>query len=125
MGRILIVEDEVDTAKMIEKRILSAGFKTAVVGDTYSATAFLRKEKPALVILDLMLPGGGGMTVLKNMRAFSARKKVPVLVLTAMKDEEYIKNLETIGIKAFLRKPYDPEVLIDMIRGLVDMGEEE
>ncbi len=122
MGKILIVEDEIDTAKVIEKRFITAGFKTLVAFDAYNATALLRKEKPELVILDLMLPAGGGITVLKNLRSFSDRRDVPVLVLTASSDKVYIKEVMDIGVEAFLSKPYDPDVLIETAKDLIHGG---
>ena len=115
MHKILIIEDEVDTAKVLAKRLSVSNFEVAVASDAYQGTELAHKAKPDLIILDLMLPAGGGLRVLENIDKSSETVAIPVIVLTAMKDEEYKRRILDKKIEAFLEKPYDFAELIKTI----------
>jgi len=115
MSKILIVEDEVDIAKVLKKRLTENGFEVIAASDGYEGTKLAHKEKPDLVILDLLMPVGGGMSVLKNIRMSGEIMEIPVVVLTGMKNEDYKKQVLAEGVEAYLEKPYDPDQLIATI----------
>jgi DNA-binding response OmpR family regulator len=117
--KILIIEDERDTAKVLLKRLSSEGFNVIVAQDGYQGVQFAHKEKPNLIILDLMLPAGGGFSVLKNIRLSSRGQTIPVVVLTAIKDEEYKQKVLDEGVDAYLEKPYDPDIFITTIKNIL------
>jgi DNA-binding response OmpR family regulator len=119
MAKILIVEDEVDITILIRKRLQDEGFEVVAAVDAYEGTRAAHREKPDLVILDLMLPVGGGLAVLKNIRASAEIREIPVVVLTGIKDEQYKKQVLGEGVEAYLEKPYEPQQLIDTIRKLI------
>jgi len=123
MKKILIIEDEVDTAKVLAKRVGGAGYDVSMAYDAYGGLAALRKEQPDLILLDLMLPAGGGISVLENMTLSGGGREVPVIVLTASKDERFKDKVLKIGVEAFMEKPYDPEELLSTIKKV--LGEEE
>jgi len=116
MAKILIVEDNYDTAKMIEKRVFGWGFDAMVAYDTDSAIALVSREKPDLVLLDLMLPAGGGELVLSKIRTSPETRGTPVIVISAVTDEECMRTVEKMGIFAYIQKPYEPERLLETIR---------
>ncbi len=120
MYKILIIEDTVDTAKVLRKRLIDYGFEVEVAYDAYSGTSSIYKEVPHLILLDLMLPAGAGIRVLKNLKLFS--RPIPVVVLTAQKDEEYKKNVLDMGVDAYLEKPYDIEELVKVINKILNSG---
>jgi DNA-binding response OmpR family regulator len=119
MSKILIIEDEPDTAKVVTKRLAQGGFEVIVAVDAYEGVKFAHKEKPDLIILDLMLPAGGGFSVLKNIRMTAEIRTTPVVVLTGIKDEDYKQQILDEGVEAYLGKPYDPDVLISTIQGIL------
>jgi len=119
MSKILIIEDDFDVAKVLKKRLSKSSFETLVAEDGYHGIELAHKEKPDLIILDLKLPAGGGLGVLKGLRSSLHTKHIPVLVLTAMKDEEYKKKTLEKGVDAYLEKPYDPAVLLDTIKNIL------
>jgi DNA-binding response OmpR family regulator len=116
MKKILIIEDEYDTAKMLKKRIEGNGYQVAVAYDSYSGSAAVGKEMPDLVILDLMLPARGGESVFDSMKRNDATKGIPVIVVTGIMDEATKKELYTKGIADYIEKPYKPERLMSSIR---------
>lgn len=121
--KILIVEDEVDAAKVLVKRLETNGFDVIVAVDAYQGTAFINKDRPDLVILDLMLPAGGGLSVLKNIRNNPKVAYTPIIVLTGMKDENIKKEVMDSGVDAFLEKPFDSSELLAIINTLLNKKE--
>lgn len=121
--KILVVEDEMDTAKVLVKRLETNGFEVIVAEDAYQGTAFINKKKPDLVILDLMLPAGGGLSVLKNAKANPTVAYIPVIVLTGMKNEDVKREVISSGVEAYLEKPYDTGELISTINRVLNQKE--
>ncbi|MFA6384773.1 MAG: response regulator [Candidatus Omnitrophota bacterium] len=119
MKKILVVEDEVDIAKVLLKRLNDAGFETQCALDAYLAVKFCHDFAPDLVILDLMLPAGGGLFVLENIRASAKTNSIPVLVLTGIKDEEYKQKVLDQGVSAYMEKPYEHQELIKTINKIL------
>ena len=119
MSKILIIEDEPDLTKVLRKRLLGQGFEVIAAADGYQGVEFAHKEKPDLIILDLMLPAGDGLSVLKNIKMSARTRYIPVVVLTGMKDEEYKQKVTDEGVEAYLEKPYEPDVLITTIKNVL------
>ena len=117
---ILIVEDELDVLKVVKKRLTEANFEVVVASDGYQGVQMTYKELPDLIILDMMLPAGGGMSVLEKIRASTNTKFIPVVVLTGMSDPEYKKKVLDAGVDAYLTKPYEPAELISTIQNLLN-----
>lgn len=122
-NKILVVEDELDAAKVLVKRLTSHGFNVLVANDAYQGTALINKEKPDLVILDLMLPAGGGISVLKNVKTNPTIAYIPIIILTGMKDEQKKREVMNEGVAAYLEKPYDADNLLGTIRKILDKKE--
>ena len=119
MSKILIIENEPDTAKVVTKRLTQSGFEVVVAVDAYEGVKFAHKEKPDLIILELMLPAGGGLYVLKNIKMTAEIRYTPVIVLTGIKNEDYKQQILNQGIEAYLEKPYEPDVLISAIQDIL------
>ena len=111
-ARILVVEDDEDIAKLLEFTFASAG--NAVLRETEGPEGLeaVRREKPDLVILDVMLPGMDGFSVLREMRRDSATANTPVIMLTARAEEvDRIVGLE-LGADDYVVKPFSPRELV-------------
>jgi len=115
MNKILVIEDEADIVKVLKKRLLEHSFEVVVAMEGYKGTELAHREKPDLIILDLMLPVGDGLTILKNIKAASETSRIPVVVITGKKDEDYKKKVIAEGVEAYLEKPYDAVELIEII----------
>jgi DNA-binding response OmpR family regulator len=116
MDRVLIVDDDVELCRLLAERLGSEGFAIEAVHDGVRGLARSLSKEHALVVLDLMLPGMGGLDVLRRLRVQSP---VPVLILTARgEDVERILGLE-IGADDYLTKPFNPRELIARIRAIL------
>lgn len=100
---------------MLTVRLTQAGHQIFSAFDAYQGLAIARKEKPDIVLLDLMLPAGGGLIVLKNMRMSSHLGNIPVIAMTATNSPEKEKEALAAGADAFIKKPYD----FDELKGLI------
>jgi DNA-binding response OmpR family regulator len=115
MATILVVEDELDVQKVVAKRLSSRGFTVYCASDGYQAVQKAHKVSPDLIVLDLQLPAGDGLSVLRKLRISDSTKKTHIVVLTGMTNEMYKQSVLTEGVDAYLQKPYDAQVLLDTI----------
>jgi DNA-binding response OmpR family regulator len=119
--RVLVVEDDHSIARLIELELSHRGLAVRCAGDGLSGLEAARSFDPALVILDIMLPGLDGVGVLKRLRAGGS--KVPVIMLTArdtLKDKVHSLDL---GADDYLTKPFEVEELLARLRALVRRSE--
>jgi DNA-binding response OmpR family regulator len=121
--KILIVEDEPDAAKVLEKRVRDAGFESVIANDAYAGIKTIREELPDIILLDLMLPAGGGLSILQNLNLFAGGKPVPVIVITGIGDDAYRRRVLDLGADAYFEKPYEAAQLIDKIKELLNIQE--
>ncbi len=118
--KILIVEDNEDVALGLTVRFAGAGFEVRSVTNATDGVKAIDLFEPELVLLDLLVPGGGGFAVLKAMRRAPHTSNVPVIVMTGLDDKDYRDRIRALGVNAFLNKPCDPERLMTMTRDLLD-----
>jgi len=110
--RVLVVDDEPDICALVAYHLAKAGFRVSTASTGPEALASAREEQPALVVLDLMLPGLSGYEVLSHMRADEGTRDVAVLMLTARREEEdRIRGL-SLGADDYLTKPFSPQELV-------------
>lgn len=122
MDRILIVEDEPDILEMVRYNLAQAGFDVVVAEDGETALSRVREAIPNLVILDLMLPGLDGLEVCKHLKQDARTREVPILMLTARKEEvDRIVGLE-LGADDYVIKPFSPRELVLRIRAILRRG---
>ena len=110
--RILVVDDEPDIVALVVYHLAKAGYKVSSASSGSDALALAKREKPALIVLDLMLPGMSGFDVLARLREEESTAGVAVLMLTARKEEpDRIRGLE-LGADDYLTKPFSPQELV-------------
>ncbi len=110
--RVLVVDDEPDICALVAYHLAKAGFRVSTAANGGDALASVRDEEPALVVLDLMLPGLSGYDVLERLRAEPNTRDVPVLMLTARREEEdRIRGL-ALGADDYQTKPFSPQELV-------------
>lgn len=118
--RILIVEDEIEFAKMVGLRLRSAGYQVALAGDTQIGTRKLMEEDWDLLVLDLMMPGGGGFALLDAVQKDPLKAQIPVIILTGKTVDEGVRlKAETYNVSDIIMKPYESKVFIEKIKTLV------
>jgi two-component system alkaline phosphatase synthesis response regulator PhoP len=116
MTTVLVVEDEIEIARVVRDYLDDAGFEVIVVGDGGSAIASVRSAKPDLLVLDLGLPGRDGLDVAREIRRWS---NTPIVMLTARGDEtDRVVGLE-LGADDYVVKPFSPKELVARVRAVL------
>ena len=117
--KILVVEDEPDIAKLVSYNLAQEHFKVLTAEDGEQALKVIQREKPHLVVLDLMLPGLSGTEVCKILRDRPETAKLPILMLTAKAGEaDRIVGLE-LGADDYLAKPFSPREMVARVRAIL------
>ncbi|HWD07746.1 MAG TPA: response regulator transcription factor [Actinomycetota bacterium] len=115
-SRVLIVEDEQNIASLIRLYLANEGFEVAWVADGGQALAEIERLDPALVVLDVMLPGVDGFEICRRLRATS---RTPVIMLTARDQEvDRIVGLE-LGADDYVTKPFSPRELVARVKAVL------
>jgi two-component system phosphate regulon response regulator PhoB len=119
MNPILIVEDEKDIVDLVEYHLTHAGFSVISALDGSSGLEEARRKHPALVILDLMLPGMDGKDVCRSLKSNPLTGRIPVLMLTARAEEvDRIIGFE-LGADDYVTKPFSPRELVLRVRAIL------
>jgi two-component system phosphate regulon response regulator PhoB len=117
--RILVVDDEPDIVALVVYHLAKAGFRVSSASTGTDAVALAHQQRPALIVLDLMLPEMSGFDVLRELRANAATATIAVLMLTARKEEpDRIKGL-SLGADDYLTKPFSPQELVLRVQAIL------
>lgn len=109
---ILIADDEPLLTEMLEFRLRAKGFTTVIAHDGREAIAKFAEARPSAVVLDAMMPVHDGMEVLRRIRADADNGDVPVIFLSARRNEEDIVRALEAGASDYIVKPFLPEELV-------------
>lgn len=122
--RVLLIEDEEDIAALIKLQAEIAGYKLFVEVDGLNGLRAVEREKPDLVILDLMLPGQSGLDVCRKIKTNPDLKDIPVIMISAKSEElDVVLGLE-LGADDYVTKPFSPKVLFSRVRAVLRRGKE-
>jgi len=114
--KVLIVEDDKDMLRGLDVRLSAWGYEVLLATDTISATSVAQKEVPDLIILDIGLPAGDGFVVMERMSLQSNLATIPIIILTGRDPLANRQRALDAGVKAFLQKPVDNDVLLAAIQ---------
>jgi two-component system, OmpR family, alkaline phosphatase synthesis response regulator PhoP len=122
--RILLIEDEEDIASLIKLQAELSGYKLHVEVDGVNGYRAIEREKPDLVILDLMLPGQNGLDVCRKMKSNPELKSISVVIISAKGEElDVVLGLE-LGADDYVPKPFSPRILFSRIKAVLRRGKE-
>lgn len=123
--RILLIEDEEDIAALIKLQGELSGYKLHVEVDGINGYRAIEREKPDLVIVDVMLPGQNGFDICRKMKNNSELKNIPIIILSAKREEiDIVLGLE-LGADDYVSKPFSPKVLFSRIKAILRRGKEQ
>ena len=115
-GRILVVDDDREVVRLMRAYLEQAGYEVLAAYDGETALHMLRREKPDLLLLDLMLPDRDGYDITRLVRGDPALVHIPIIMLTArVEDTDKIIGLE-IGADDYVTKPYNPREVVARVR---------
>jgi len=117
--KILVVEDEPDIRKLVHYNLTQDHYRVVEAENGEQALKIIQRDKPSLVILDLMMPGMSGLEVCRALRGQDATAKLPILMLTAKAGEaDRVLGLE-LGADDYLAKPFSPRELVARVRAIL------
>jgi len=116
---ICIVEDEPKIATLLGDYLRAANFETLIINDGTHAVATLTQHAPALVLLDLMLPGRDGLDICRELRLSEATRHLPIIMLTARVEEiDRLLGLE-LGADDYVCKPFSPREVVARVKAVL------
>lgn len=122
--KIILIEDEEDIAALIKLQAEISGYKLFVEVDGLNGYRAVEREKPDLVVLDIMLPGQSGLDVCRKIKTNPDLKNIPVIILSAKSEElDVILGLE-LGADDYVSKPFSPKILFSRVRAVLRRGKE-
>ncbi|HZU32436.1 MAG TPA: response regulator transcription factor [Candidatus Angelobacter sp.] len=118
--KIFVVEDDMDIARLVRHHLEAAGYRVRSYATTNSVLADALKERPALLLLDIMVPGGDGLELCRQVRqSGQALSGTPIVFLTARTGEtDRIRGLET-GADDYITKPFSPRELVARLKAVL------
>ena len=123
MNPILIVEDETDISKLVEYHFKQSGFPVTSVADGSSALEQVKKRRPTLIILDLMLPDMDGKDICRALKSNPLTRSIPILMLTARAEElDRVIGFE-LGADDYVTKPFSPRELVLRAKAILQRKE--
>ncbi len=116
---VLVVDDEESIRELVKFHLLKAGYEVVEAVDGNEALREVRREKPELLLLDLMLPGMDGLEVCRNLKGQAATSSIPIIMLTARNEEvDKILGLE-MGADDYMTKPFSPRELVARVKAVL------
>jgi two-component system cell cycle response regulator len=108
-GKILIADDDRMFVELLWARLEADGFEVEVAYDSVQALNLAMRLRPAVILLDILMPGGSGLETLKRLKRSSLTHGIPVIVTSALKDPALAATVNALGAVDFLPKPVDYE----------------
>ncbi len=122
--RIVLIEDEEDIAALIKLQAEMSGYKIVHETDGLNGLRTVEREKPDIVLLDIMLPGQSGLDVCRKLKGNPDLKDIPVIMISAKSEEiDVILGLE-LGADDYVAKPFSPKVLFSRVKAVLRRGKE-
>jgi two-component system alkaline phosphatase synthesis response regulator PhoP len=117
--QILVVDDDRQLVRLMQSYLEQAGYRVLTAYDAATARRLIQVERPALVVLDLMLPDGDGLDILRQVRSDPHLARLPIILLTARVDDiDRVLGLE-LGADDYITKPFNPREVIARVRAVL------
>ncbi len=118
--QILIVDDEESIAEPLRLRLDKLGFRTIVARNGRQALDLARLARPHCITLDLCLPDVDGLELCQRLVDDEQTREIPVIIVSGREQDDIVRGARAAGCQYYVRKPYDPNVLLTLIRQAID-----
>jgi two-component system, OmpR family, alkaline phosphatase synthesis response regulator PhoP len=122
---ILVVDDEEDIQELVKLSLQREGYEVLTVGTGAQALTVARSHQPALIVLDLLLPGLQGLDICRILKADQKTHAIPILILSAKSEESDIVTGLELGADDYITKPFSSKVLAARVRRVLRQGREQ
>ncbi|RLS66741.1 MAG: DNA-binding response regulator [Planctomycetota bacterium] len=119
---LLIIEDELEIAELIEFHAERSGMRARKIHSGRLALELIRREKPDIIVLDLMLPDLDGLEVCRRLKQDEATRTIPIVMVTAKGEEADVVAGIELGADDYVTKPFSPRVLMARLRNVLRRG---
>ena len=120
--KLLIIDDDRAFVVLAAAILRDAGFMVLEAHDAMQGYMFAQQDPPAIILLDMQMPAGGGMNVLQKVQANSRLKQVPIIVVTASTEEGLADAVKSKGALGLLQKPVDRDRLVNLVQSVLESG---
>ncbi len=111
----MVVDDDRNIAKSLAIRLTAAGYQVKTFHDGATGTLAAQNELPDLLLLDISMPAGSGFNLAESLAEHKQAKDIPVIFMTAYKNDRLRDRAEELGCAGFLEKPYSQDQLLQLI----------
>jgi len=119
-GCIVVADDDPTVVSLVKMRLGMAHYTVVTAEDTDQALAMVQTREPVAVILDVQMPGGGGLSVLSKIKADPKTSGLPVMMLTGERNAETVLQAMDAGADDYMVKPFLPDALLERVSRLVN-----
>jgi|SRR5436190_10378723 len=117
--RILVVDDDKIIHTVIRAALGQHGYQVHSAFDSVQAAGIARQVKPALIVLDITMPGGGGFEAFRRLQMMSTTSQIPILVYTSLPHDQVVQRIPESATVVYLPKPSSPEVILASVQKLL------
>jgi len=121
--KILVIDDMPNVVTMVKARLEASGYEVIAALDGQQGLTYAYSEKPDLIILDIVMPAGGGYSVYTRLKMSPKTQSVPVIFLTAKDRPEDMARAYKLGVQYYVKKPYKPEMLLETVKKVLETSE--
>ena len=122
--KVLIIDDDEKLCTMLTLSLKAHGIKAISVTESTEAIDSIRKEKPDVILLDIMMPEVDGFSVLEKIKCDASLKDIRVVILSALSGAPIMRRTEELGAYDYVEKPFHMERLVEMIKSIIDSCDE-
>jgi CheY-like chemotaxis protein len=123
MGKILLVEDDAVQVELIRKLLEPRGHVVLTARNGQDGIKTARQEKPGLILMDMIMPGMHGLEATIKLKEDPATSDIPIIALTIMSSPKFVRECYQAGVIGYIKKPYDPKVLLESVERVVGKPE--
>ena len=117
---IVVADDDPNIVQLVKMRLSLANYTVVSTNDAVAAVAMVKSKEPVAVILDVQMPGGGGLSALSQIKADPKTSKLPVMMLTGERNAETVMLAMEGGADDYMVKPFLPDVLLERVSRMVN-----
>jgi CheY-like chemotaxis protein len=117
---VLVIDDDKTIVAVLSATLRAAGYHVLAAYDAMQGFMLAQREAPAVILLDIQLPAGGGLPLLEKITTSTKTHAIPVVIITGGTDPKLEAETKAKGASFFVRKPVDLKALIALVEGLLE-----